>query len=320
MKKLLFLVVSLVMTTTSVSVAQTGSIVMFGKPTYAMKGGEDGKYYRLVVKSDKDRKTQIDDMTAILRQYKIVEDINLDEIDDVMATFAVPFRLPLTQDVGKGPMGVPYVEPPVILSGELYFEFDDENKTTTIRVGELKNILFIVTKDDKAPKNGETWEKYKGEAAALLATKNPFSKFLIWANVGLSNMKDFYAKLDDYYEERDSKYEVYEQLIKDGEAEWMTPVEYVAFLRRFNKRNLNLQADGVQNYINEGSLPAVSYNRWINSISTEIDRLFAAATQKLGGVVCLIEEDGWELWSDDKGGVFPLEALNPKNRETHLKK
>ena len=126
MKKLLFLVVSLVMTTTSVSVAQTGSTVMWGKPTYAMKGGENGKYYRIVVKSDKDRKTQIDDMTAILRKYNIVENINLDEVDDVMATFAVPFRLPLTQDVGKGPMGVPYVEPPVILSGELYDNFTTE--------------------------------------------------------------------------------------------------------------------------------------------------------------------------------------------------
>lgn len=320
MKKLLFLVVSLVMTTTSVSVAQTGSTVMWGKPTYAMKGGENGKYYRIVVKSDKDRKTQIDDMTAILRKYNIVENINLDEVDDVMATFAVPFRLPLTQDVGKGPMGVPYVEPPVILSGELYFEFDDEYKTTTIRVGELENTLFIITADDKAPKNGETWEKYQEEMAALLATKNPFSKFLIWANVGLSNMKEFYAKLDDYYEERDLKYKVYEQLIKDGEAKWMTPEEYVTFLRRFNKRNLNLQADAVERYIDTNCMPAVSYNRWINSISTEIDRLFAAAIQKLGGVVCLIEEDHKELWSDEKGGVFPLEVLNPKNRETHLKK
>ena len=318
MKKLLFLVVSLVMTTTSV--AQTGSTVMFGKPTYAIKGGENGKYYRFVVKSDKDRRSQVDDMTAILRQYNIVESINLDEIDDVMAKFAIPFRLPLTQDVGKGPMGVPYVEPPVILSGELLFEFDAENKTTTIRVGELKNTLFIVTTDDKAPKNSETWEKYKGEMAALLAAKNPFSKFLIWANVGLSNMKEFNAKLDDYYEERDSKYEVYEQLIKDGEAKWMTPKEYVTFLRSWDKRNTNVLADGVQKYINEDCMPAVSYNRWNNSISTEIDRLFASATQKLGGVVCEIEEDGVKLWSDENGGVFPLETLNPKNRETHLKK
>ena len=100
----------------------------------------------------------------------------------------------------------------------------------------------------------------------------------------------------------------------------MTPEEYVTFLRKFNKRNLNLQADAVERYIDTNCMPAVSYNRWINSISTEIDRLFAAAIQKLGGVVCLIEEDHKELWSDEKGGVFPLEVLNPKNRETHLKK
>lgn len=319
MKKMLFLAIVAVMMAASAN-AQTWSTVMVGKPNFAIQGGEEGKRYEISVKSDKDRRGQVDDMTALLRKYKIVQDVDLDEIDDTKSVFTVPFRLPLTVDACKGVMGMPYASTPVVLNGELEFKFN-ENGKTTIAMKNLSNTLFIVTrKDEVSPKVSATMEKLKGEMAAAIASKNPFTKFLVWANVGLDNMADFYAKLDEYYEERDSKYEVYEQLVADGEAKWMTPKEYVEWMNTWGKRNTTMLANGVKNYMDAGCLPAVSEDRWLNCIRTEIDRLFAASTQKLGGVVNKIKEDDETLWSSADGDVFPLELLNPKNREARLKK
>ena len=311
MKKLLFLIA------VCFSCVTAHAQIMYGKPQFGVPGGMEGRNYAVIIKSDKNRRQQVEGMTHFLRKYGIVEKTNLDEINDRTSQFTVPFTLRQTQDACKGLMNVKYIACPIMLDGELRFEFY-ENGNMMMVIQNLSNrMLTFFDLDAAKPNNSDAIKEYLGEGSAVFTANSLIGKFLIWANVGLDNMQDFYAKMDDYFSDIDTKYKNYAQLVKEGEAKWMTPQEYLDYMSKFDSRNKRLTYEGVKKLVDDGRMPGVPEDRWEKNIRKAFDMLFIASSEHLEATIEGVAEDGEQTWENVDGKVLPID---PKLRKTYIKK
>ena len=293
--------------------------VMFGRPQFAIPGGLEGKNYAIIVKSDKNRRAQMEAMTSLMRKYGIVDSLKANEIDDQISEFTVPFEIRQTIDACGGIMGVTYCAQPLRLKGELRFEFY-ENGSMMMVVQNFSPLLLMTTvKYDAAnfEKLSPALQEYIGEYKAAASQRDPFFKFLVWANVGLDNMADFYSKLDDYFADVATKYKNYDALVKGGEAEWMTIERYYEVLSKSEAPGAKYAKDWVKKCMDEGMMPGVPKDRWEKSIRIVLDRLFVGSNEALGGEILGVAEDGKELWVNVNGKVLPVD---PKMRKKYEKK
>lgn len=314
MKKLVLMAVALVMVLTTN--AQSISVVMVGRPQFAIPGGKEGKNYAIIIESDKNVRTQVDAMTSLLRKYKIVDEVNLDEIDDKTSEFTVPFVIRQAVEGCKGMMNAPYPAAPLKLYGELRFEFHDNGKMMLV-VQNLSPKLFVVTVPDKdAHKSTEAVQTFLGECKAA-ATPKWMTKLLAWANVGIENMDDFMNKLDEYFADVDSKYANYAAIEAEGNGKWMSPEQHVEYLSTAGGPYAKHGATALQKYIDEGRMPGVPQDRWEKNIRPVLDRLFVASNQGMGGTIVGVAEDGKDTWTSVDGKVLPTD---PKLRQKYEKK
>ena len=130
-------------------------------------------------------------------------------------------------------------------------------------------------------------------------------------------MQDFYEKMDNYFADIDTKYKNYAQLVKEGEAKWMTPTDYMEYLKTSNRRKVELEIAALQKYLDEGRLPGVPEDRWQKSIRKVFDMLFIASSEHLEAHIMGVAEDGKQTWEDVDGKVLPID---PKLRKTYEKK
>lgn len=314
MKKLVLMAVALVMALTAN--AQNASVVMFGKPQFAIPGGKEGKNYAIIIESDKNVRTQVDVMTSLLRKYKIVDEVNLDEIDDKTSEFTVPFVIRQAVEGCKGMMNAPYAAAPLRLYGELRFEFHDNGKMMLV-VQNLSPNLFIVTVPEKElSKSSDAVQTFLGECRAAASPKW-MTKLLAWANVGIDKMDDFMAQLDEYFADLDSKFANYAAIEAEGNGKWMSPEQHVEYLSTAGGPYAKHGATALQKYIDEGRMPGVPQDRWEKSIRPVLDRLFVASNQGMGGTIVGVAEDGKDTWTSVDGKVLPTD---PKLRQKYEKK
>lgn len=301
--------------------AQHVPIVMYGKPKFAIPGGLEGKNYAIIVKSDKNRRAQIEAMTSLMRKYDIVEELKVNEIDDRTSEYTVPFEIHQTVDACGGMMGATYCAQPLILKGELRFEFY-ENGSMMMVVQNFSPLLLMTTvKYDAAniEKLSPALQEFIGENSAAASQRSPFFKFLVWANVGLDNMAEFYKKLDDYFADVDTKFKNYDALVKGGEAEWMTIERYHDLLSKSDAPGAKYAANWVKKCMDEGRMPGVPEDRWEKSIRIVLDRLFVGSNEALGGEIVGVAEDGKESWVNVDGKVLPVDSKMRKKYEKNGK-
>ena len=316
MKKLFLLAIVAFISITAY--AQHVPNVMYGKPKFAIPGGLEGKNYAIIVKSDKNRRAQIEAMTSLMRKYGIVEEIKASEIDDRTSEYTVPFEIHQAIDACGGIMGVTYCAQPLILKGELRFEFYENGSMMMVVQNFSPLLLFTTVKYDAAYKEklSPALREFIGENQTAASQRSPFFKFLVWANVGLDNMAEFYSKLDDYFADVDTKFKNYDALVKGGEAEWMTIERYYGLLSKSDAPGAKYAAPWVKKCMDEGRMPGVPEDRWEKSIRIVLDRLFVGSNVALGGEIVGVAEDGIESWENVNGKVLPV---NPKMRKKYEK-
>ena len=315
MKKLFLL--ALVAFLSITAYAQHVPVLMYGNAKFAIPGGLEGKNYAIIVKSEKNRRAQIEAMTSLMRKYGIVDKLDVNEIDDRTSEYTVPFEIRQTVDACGGMMGATYCAQPLILKGELRFEFY-ENGSMMMVVQNFSPLLLITTvKYDAAYKEklSPALEEFIGENQAAATQRSPFFKFLVWANVGLDNMADFYSKLDDYFADVDTKFKNYDALVKGGEAEWMTTERYYELVSKSDVPGAKYAAPWVKKCMDEGRMPGVPEDRWEKSIRIVLDRLFVGSNEALGGEIVGVAEDGEESWVNVDGKVLPVDQKMRKKYE-----
>lgn len=315
MKKLFFLAIVAFLSITAY--AQHVPNVMFGKPKFAIPGGLEGKNYAIIVKSDKNRRAQIEAMTSLMRKHGIVDKLKVNEIDDRTSEYTVPFEIHQTIDACGGILGATYCAPPLKLQGELRFEFYENGSMMMVVQNFSPLLLFTTVKYDAVnyEKLSPALQEYISENSAAAGQRNPFFKFLVWANVGLDNMADFYKKLDDYFADVDTKFKNYDALVKGHEAEWMTIQRYYDLISKTDAPGAKYCSNWVKKCIDEGRMPGVPEDRWEKSIRVVLDRLFIGSNEALGGEIVGVAEDGNESWVNVDGKVLPVDAKMRKKYE-----
>lgn len=313
MKK--FFLLAIVVLQVGLAYGQYVDNVMYGKPKFAIPGGLEGKNYAIIVKSDKNRRAQVEAMTSLMRKYDIVEEFKVDEIDDKTSEYTVPFEIHQTIDACSGMLGVKYCAQPLILKGELRFEFYENGSMMMVVQNFSPQLLLMTVKWGAGMKNSPNVEAYMEEFGAVASVSNPFFKFLVWANVGLDNMSSFYSKLDDYFNDVKSKYKVYDNLVKTGEAEWMTTERYLEAVSKSTQPGAKYVTNWVKKCIDEGRMPGVPEDRWEKSIRVVLDRLFVGSAKMLDGEIVGVAEDGNETWVNVDGKVLPVDSKMRKNYE-----
>lgn len=317
MKKILLMAVLALQAV--VTFGQSPPQVITYNKSLGVVGGQEGKNYAVIISTTMPKRDLVASTTKFLAEYGLVDegDVKLDEIDESTGEYTVPFYLPQPMSPAKM-MGMPIVDAPIKVYGQLRFEFHEQNVMVVVQ--NLSTVPLIILRRQWSDGKPALAEDYHGEQAALLMAHSFVGKMVMFAN-GVDS-KDAKAALDNYFADIDARYKVYNQIVADGDGRWMTNEEYVAYetaQSQFGKDTKNYQAEinGLNQWLAEHRMFLLSEKRWENHIRVCFDNLFRAINAGLGGKIAGVAEDGNQTWAEVNGQILPTD---PKLQKTYLKK
>lgn len=334
MKKIIFM---FLMLTTYTFVSAQVDLQFLKGGLIPIKGGNEGKTYAIIIRTDLNKQALVDTTTLFLARYGIVDRdvINLDEINDATSEFVVPVVVRQTIGVVGGMMGIKMPVTPVKVFAELRFEFHD-NGGVMIVVQNMRNSIFkfvkkeeqqLLSKYSEIEKDSD-YAEYGGEQSAQLMTSTAMGKVLIALNTGLDGYSAFMAKADEYFADISTKYNVYNALVKKGFAEWLTDKMLIEYAENTNFLNKESILKDYRKAYDEGKMLGIGQKRWENQIRGCYDLLFKAIAAGISGTIEGVAEDGEQTWINMDGSVVPVDPkwkdktppTDAKEREKYLKK
>ena len=141
---------------------------------FGIQGGKDGKIYQIIVKNGKSKKELVNKTTDMLSAFNLIgEKVKLDVINDKMSEYTVPFCWP-------SGIGVhPYDAAPVIIYGDLRFEFYDGGVKLSLE--NLEESFFVVhyrptNIGEKGTENYQKYQEYLAQSRELQKTTSAAGK------------------------------------------------------------------------------------------------------------------------------------------------
>lgn len=275
-----------------------------------LPGGPDGKNYAAIVKTNESKKNIVTKSLTFMKKYGFVpETTKINAIDSKSSEVSYDVEIPLTRfyqemleyDANK-------------LFCKLRFEFHESNVMIVFQNITNEILGICTTRNDK---NSQAYTEYLAEGAALTYQKTLIGKFLVHANLGPEERKDFYKKLNDYFSDIASKCKTYETLVKNGEAKWFT-TEGVK--KQYTDYPVPA-AKGVLRFLSKPEtkdvLIGVSQKRWDKQVKEVFDNLFRAFCLELKGEIDGIAEDGEQTWEIVDGKLVPSD---PKLQKSYISK
>jgi hypothetical protein len=332
MKTKIFTLVFLVL---AVHVSAQLNPISGSKDVIPIKGGSEGKTYAVIIRTDLSKQALVDSTTLFLAHYGLVdrENVRLDEIDETTGEYIIPFEIRQTMSPVKI-MGMPVTLGPIKIEGDLRFEFHD-NGGVMIVVQNLKNLTFQFVEENRKLMTGfrkleedETYQEFNGEHYAVGMTNSLIGRALIAVNTGLDGYGAFMASVDDYFADIDSKYKVYDELVKKDAAAWLTDEELLQYADNTDFPGKKYTMDSYRKAYDEGKMLGVGQRRWENQVKGCFDLLFKSINASLEGNMDGIAEDGEQTWIKMDGVIVPVDPkwkdgtppADPKEREKYLKK
>jgi hypothetical protein len=334
MRKSYVVFMCLMLATFSVS-AQMISVVG-SKNLIPIKGGNDGKTYAIIIRTDLSKQALVDTTTQFLARYGIVDrnNVKLDEINDETSELIIPVVLRQTIGTAKGMMGIKMTVPPVKVHADLRFEFHD-NGGVMIVVQNMRNSIFqLVKKGEKqlafsfSDKSDPDYAEYEGEVYAVSTTNSFMGKVMIAMNTGLDGYSAFMKKANDYFADINSKNKVYDALVRKSFAKWLTNEEFIQYLENTKYAGKELEVTSCKKALDEGGLLGVGQYRWENQVRDCYDLLFKTIASGILGTIEGVAEDGEQTWISMDGSIVPVDPkwpdktppTDPKARAKYLKK
>ena len=287
-----------------------------------ISGGNEGKSYAVIVRTGLDKQALVDTTTTFLARYGIVDknNVNLNEIDENTSEYVIPIIVRQSIYTASGMMGLKMSSTPVLLKGELRFEFHD-NGGVMIVAQNFKNIIFqFITSREKL--NSSAYAEYGGEESAQLMANSVIGKILIGLNTGVDGYSAFIKKVDEYFLDINSKYEVYDKLVnKEHVAKWFTDEELISFAETGGIPGIKRSVESYKKAYNEGKMIGVGQKRWEDQFRACFDLLFKSINAGLSGKIEGVAEDGEQTWELVEGLVVPtdkkLQKKYLKNKEQY---
>jgi hypothetical protein len=259
-------------------------------------GGKDGKEFAAIIHTELDKKELVAKTSQFLSRWDLVDTtmLKLDEIDDETAEYAIPFMLPQSF-AGMTMMGMArVVHPPVILKGNLRFEFH-ANGNVLIVWDDISELAFYLMQNGmlKEDHSDPDISEYAGHYAATLMEGTAILKLLIVMNRGIDGLREYTTGFDEYFNDIKSKYAVLEKVQKKGKGEWLTDSQFLetAANTKLSDVTLKYQLPLMKNCYDEGRVLAVNQKRWDENIRPVIADLFKAVSSALDGEILGVAED-----------------------------
>lgn len=281
-------------------------------------GGKEGKNYAMIVKSGESKKLLVDKTTNFLAQYGLVnkKDVKIDEINDGTAEYSVPIVIRQPVQSAKM-MGMPISVDPIYLASTLRFEFH-EGGALVVLEDMSTQVLWVDTKADK--EKNAAYNTYLGDVAAVISSKLFLTKVLVFANGG--SLSDFSAKLGEYFNDIDKRFQVYNDMVKEGTAKWLSNAEYIEWEKEHSQfkegsKNYEMEMTGLKKFYDEHRMFLLSEDRWEKHVRPLCDNLFRAIAKGLNGNITGICENGEQTWDLVDGILLPKD---PKQLKKYQKK
>lgn len=310
MKKLLLLTILCAFSLLSIAQVKFNTMIMYGNNNAAIPGGENGKQYAAIIKSDLSKKAIVDKTTKFLLKYDLVsaKDIHLDEISQETSEYSIPFCFTQTQFYSSM-----RVVTPVRLYGTLRFEF---YKGGVLLVAEnMRTTVLCVSYHGTVEERGGAYKSFMEEGNALQMTKSFLGKALIWANTTKEERAEFYKNTADYFDNLQEKIDVYNLLAKSGEAKWMNAQE----LCDYTKENPSPGSKYMVTWLENTAIPAnllleINKKRWEKQIREEyFDKLFILLANFIDGYIEGVKEDETQTWSLEDNILLPTDVKERAN-------
>ena len=314
---------------------------------FGIVGGKDGKIYQIIVKTGKSKKEVVDLTAKMLQSMGIVkaEEVkrDLDKVNDKMSEYSVPFYFPT--GIGIHPAG----SEPLLVYGTFRFEFYDGGVKLSIE--DFDEQFFIVHKTNtdrfERTENMKVYDEYCAEAAKAAKATSGFGKLIakidkVQEITHISGTprgfiedakKQFNTKmaeadaerlkiLDDYRSRVVKQQDLFDKMIKAGEARWYTLDSYMAAAKAsdtFNKYEKAATAfmNKYEKAREQNKLYALPAKRWHRDIRYIFDGMFLTLAEVLEGSIEGVAEDGVQTWEREGDLVVPTD---PKQKAKYLKK
>lgn len=313
---------------------------------FGIQGGKDGKIYQIIVKNGKSKKELVNKTTDMLSAFNLIgEKVKLDVINDKMSEYTVPFCWP-------SGIGVhPYDAAPVIIYGDLRFEFYDGGVKLSLE--NLEESFFVVhyrptNIGEKGTENYQKYQEYLAQSRELQKTTSAAGKLFAkidkiqeikeisgsLTTIGKNAKSQIIKKIDEANAERLNaliKYrdrvaeqmKLFKKMEAANEGVWYQNLEsYIndakgneTFMKYKNAADYNLK--GYTKALEENKLYSVDKNRWERDMKYVFDGIFITLAEELDGTIEGIAEDGVQTWVREGELVVPTD---PKKKAKYLKK
>jgi hypothetical protein len=288
---------------------QKMTLIMQPNEKNNLPGGPEGKNYAAIVKTQETKKGIVTKSLNFMKNYGFVPgDTKVDAIDantsevsyDVLIPLTMFYQQMLHMDANK-------------LYCKLRFEFHDSNVMIVFQ--DMHNeILGLYWNDSK--KGSDAYADYQAESAALSLNKTLIGKFLVHANLDPAERKTFYEKLDNYFSDIANRSKTYEQLVKNGEAKWLTREGVIKQYTETPVPGSKYVVAFLEKPESQHVLLGISQKRWDKQVKEVFENLFRAFCLELNGDIDGIAEDGNQTWAIENGMLLPVD---PKLKKTYIK-
>ena len=292
------------------------------------------KSYAAIIKTPLSMKEIVDETTQFLAGYGLVDlkDVKLDEISDAQSEYTIPAVIQNSFAGIPAMMGARVMYPPVVLLGDLRFEFHEN--AVMIVFSNFTEMGFYLISDDKMSLSSRDKEKssdleeFRGHSAAALMEGTFVLKLLVLMNKGVEGYRDLRSQLDKYFADISEKYELFGKIENDGKGAWL---QDEAFLQIAQNTKLYKGHEMVLNNLikayDEERLLAIPITRWENNIKPVMSNLFKYISFALDGEIDGVAEDGIQIYVNMDGYVLPVDPkwvnqtppTNQRDRERYIK-
>ncbi len=284
-------------------------IVSFGLKGSAIVGGKEGKLYAARIESALPKKDLIKTVETFLRKNDFIEKdekIKLDEIDDSYTEFTIPAAMREPMDFGRV-MGSGITYNPVIIGFDIRFEFDKDGSVLII-FQDFKSMRLTFLEKDYSYKyqDNENLKKFSLESAELLVSNSLVNQAFQFIT-DLKTPNQIQQEMQKMIGNIDERFRLYDKLVEDGIADWLTGEEYIANLKKMSfsgEKNVKMF---VQKMVDEQCLLDISERRWEKNLRPYFDLIIKNVGIEINGKITNILEDGKDTWEIVDGLLVPTD-------------
>lgn len=327
MKRTIIFVAMLMLAATSLQAQQ----IFLGKGNkHTIFGGEEGKNYAAIFATNcASRKEAMEKTIVFLSTYDLVEDkesvlSSVMEYDDTQSEFQIPIGFRFGWH-GTAPVaGAVATLPPVILKGDLLFQFYDEGKMRVI-IKNLEDFAFdhylgktkskyssVEIQDYLTEAEYEEYLAYSLTPTMTDGLGKALTAILVWGNAGVDRISSFFEDMDKIYRDIDKQIKIAQKLADAGYYCFGNGEELARLYRELQAqddyRMHPMQLDTFEKEIAEGKLVFVSDIFWRRDVKQQFDYFFAAVGQFFDGNIEAVAEDGEITWQMEDGKLLPVDA------------